>query len=109
MRARVGIRAALVADKICRALLVGVALVAIVIPVDVALGQRSAGSAASVVDLNAFLPPGFVYSNASGIDAAGDIVGSASTAGHSDPSHAILWKRNVPKPSTSRQQNTTRC
>lgn len=66
------------------------------------------GSAVGVVDLHAFLPPGFADSNASGIDAAVDIVGSAS-AGRYSPAHAILWKRNMPKPTTSREQNTTGC
>jgi len=37
-----------------------------------------AGSAASVVDLHAFLPPGFTSSQALGIDADGNIVGVAS-------------------------------
>jgi hypothetical protein len=66
------------------------------------------GSAASVVDLHTFLPSGFVFSNALGIDATGDIVGSAAM-GHRSPAHAILWKRNVPKPGTSRGHKTTRC
>lgn len=68
------------------------------------------GTAASVVDLHAFLPSGFVHSSALAIDAAGDIVGSAShLTGPSGDSHAILWRRNVPEPSTSRAQNTMRC
>ena len=66
------------------------------------------GSADTVVDLHAFLPPGFAISSASRIDSAGDIVGSAS-AGHDSPSHALLWKRNVPKPGTSRGPNPTGC
>jgi hypothetical protein len=68
------------------------------------------GSAASVVDLHAFLPPGFVHSSASAIDAAGNVVGSASTVtGPTGDAYAILWKRNEPKPGTSRAQNTFRC
>ncbi len=67
------------------------------------------GGADSVVELHAFLPPGFVWSSAYGIDAAGDIVGSASAAGKRSPSHAILWKRNASTLGTSREQNTTRC
>lgn len=65
------------------------------------------GSAASVVDLHAFLPPGFLFSTAMAIDSNGDIVGFAYG---SDPggSHAFLWRRNVPKPRTSRQ-NIMRC
>jgi len=66
------------------------------------------GSAASVVNLQTFLPPGFTESVAFGIDAAGDIVGVAST-GHLGPSHAILWKRNVPRPDTSRARNASGC
>jgi PEP-CTERM motif len=56
------------------------------------------GSAESVVDLNAFLPPGFTEAFAFGIDAEGNIVGTAfGPAG----SHAILWKPTVvPEPST---------
>jgi hypothetical protein len=33
------------------------------------------GTAASAVDLNAFLPSGFTYAQATGIDESGDIVG----------------------------------
>ena len=68
------------------------------------------GTAASVLDLHAFLPPGFVSSSASSIDAAGNIVGVATTGSEQwSPSHAILWKRNVPEPGTSRGQNTKGC
>lgn len=68
------------------------------------------GSAASVVDLHTFLPPGFVRSAALAIDAAGDVVGSASTViGPAGDDYAILWKRNVPKPGTSPEQNATGC
>lgn len=66
------------------------------------------GSTGSVVDLHTFLPPGFVNSVALSIDAAGDIVGAAST-GRDIPSHAILWRRNVPRPGTSRAQSMTGC
>ncbi|HVH30202.1 MAG TPA: hypothetical protein VNA31_00850 [bacterium] len=52
------------------------------------------GNAASVVDLHPFLPPRFVESTASGIDAAGNVVGEASDAGARP--HAFLWRRNVP-------------
>ena len=66
------------------------------------------GSAPSVVDLHAFLPPNFIESWAFGIDAAGDIVGAASPPGF-NAADAILWKRNIPKPRISREQNTMRC
>lgn len=73
------------------------------------------GRAGSVVDLHTFLPSGFTYSQASHIDATGDIVGSASIAPlapgaeYSTSSHAFLWRRKLPTPGTSREQNTTRC
>jgi hypothetical protein len=58
------------------------------------------GSAASVVDLHTFLPPGFTASQALGIDADGNIVGVASgPAG----AHAFLWQpvgAAVPEPGT---------
>jgi hypothetical protein len=44
------------------------------------------GSADSVVDLHALLPPGFSGSLAHGIDASGNIIGTADN-------HAILWVR----------------
>lgn len=68
------------------------------------------GSAASVMDLSAFLPPGFQFSGAASIDANGDIVGFASpTGGPGETFHAFLWRRNMPRPGTSREQNTARC
>jgi hypothetical protein len=55
------------------------------------------GSADSVLDLHALLPAGqFLNSYANGIDAAGNIVGSAFD--NDLKSHAILW-RVVPEPS----------
>lgn len=65
------------------------------------------GSASSVVDLHAFLPTGFVESKAWGIDVTGDVVGEARIT--ELQSHAFLWKRNVPKPSTSRKHNAVGC
>ena len=65
------------------------------------------GSAASFVDLHAFLPPGFVFSSAASIDAAGNVVGVVSA--EVGTSHAILWKRNLPRPGASREQNSTGC
>jgi hypothetical protein len=55
------------------------------------------GGANSMVDLHAFLPPGFVSSTATGISSNGDIVGYAALPSDlpSPPTHAILWKRNV--------------
>ncbi len=66
------------------------------------------GSAASIVDLHAFLPPGFGASQAMAIDANGNVVGYASNPPAPD-SHAFLWKRNVPKPTTSQGQSMGRC
>ena len=69
------------------------------------------GSAAGVVDLHSFLPPGFAVSSATSIDSNGDVVGFAQVANREAlvNSHAFLWRRNGQKPSTSREQNTTRC
>ena len=47
------------------------------------------GTAKSVVDLHVFLPPGFTGSGASGIDASGNIIGSATDA--KGVGHAIVW------------------
>ena len=49
------------------------------------------GTAESVVDLHAFLPTGYTRSDASGIDASGNIIGSATDA--NGVWHAILWVR----------------
>lgn len=49
-------------------------------------------SAASVVDLNTFLPTGFTNSVATGIDAAGDIVGYAWGPASFGNHHAFLWE-----------------
>lgn len=56
------------------------------------------GSAASVVDLNQFMPPGFIQSAATGIDAAGNIVGWASTGprGQAPNLHAVMWVPSSP-------------
>jgi hypothetical protein len=52
------------------------------------------GSAASAVDLNQFLPPGYTDAAATGIDAAGNVVGWASRGPSDVPAnvHAVLWK-----------------
>lgn len=52
------------------------------------------GSAASVVDLNQFLPPGYTDAAATGIDAAGNVVGWASRGPSDIPAnvHAVMWK-----------------
>jgi hypothetical protein len=52
------------------------------------------GSAASAVDLNQFLPPGYTDAAATGIDAEGNVVGWASRGPSSDPAnvHAVMWK-----------------
>lgn len=51
------------------------------------------GSAASVVDLNQFMPLGFTDAAATGIDAAGNVVGSATyvSAGGPASAHAVMW------------------
>jgi hypothetical protein len=50
-------------------------------------------SAASVIDLNQFLPPGFTDAAATGIDASGIVVGWASKGPSSNPAnvHAVMW------------------
>ena len=48
------------------------------------------GTAASVVDLHTFLPAGYLSSVATGIDAAGNIVGHAWS--NPDNHHAFLWE-----------------
>jgi hypothetical protein len=52
------------------------------------------GSAAGAVDLNQFLPPGYTDAAATGIDAAGNVVGWASRGPSSDPAnvHAVMWR-----------------
>jgi probable HAF family extracellular repeat protein len=50
------------------------------------------GTAAGVVDLHTFLPTGFTSSVATGIDAAGNIVGYAWNSSYQDDSHAFLWR-----------------
>jgi hypothetical protein len=47
------------------------------------------GTAESVLDLHLFLPAGYTRSDASGIDASGTIIGSATDG--TGISHAILW------------------
>jgi hypothetical protein len=58
-----------------------------------------AGSAASAVDLNAFLPPGFTDAGAFGIDSDGNISGFASGPATGGQPHAFLWQL-VPEPGT---------
>jgi hypothetical protein len=52
------------------------------------------GSAASAVDLNQFLPPGYTDAAATGIDAAGNVVGWASRGPSDIPAnvHAVMWR-----------------
>jgi len=53
------------------------------------------GTADSAIDLNSLLPPGFTMSEATSIDAAGDIFGEAfNSAGV----HAVEWVQVVPEP-----------
>jgi probable HAF family extracellular repeat protein len=57
------------------------------------------GTAASAVDLNGFLPSGFIGSVATGIDESGDIVGYAYVT--PTTLHAFLWEpvaAAVPEP-----------
>jgi hypothetical protein len=51
------------------------------------------GSAASVVDLNQFMPLGFTDAAATGIDAAGNVVGWAvkGSANGTASTHAVMW------------------
>lgn len=52
------------------------------------------GSAESAVDLNQFLPTGYTDAAATGIDAAGNVVGWASKGPSDVPAnvHAVMWK-----------------
>jgi probable HAF family extracellular repeat protein len=63
---------------------------------DYADGTRHAlvwnGTAASVVDLHTLLPPGYLNSVATGIDAAGNVVGYAYDYEAGEVHHAFLWK-----------------
>lgn len=56
------------------------------------------GSAASAVDLNAFLPSGFVGAEAYSIAANGDILGYAYTS--TGRTHAVTWTQSVPEPAS---------
>ena len=58
------------------------------------------GTDASVVDLNTFLPAGYEWASASGIDADGNIVGQAGGPGFA---HACMWIPQaavIPEPAT---------
>lgn len=61
------------------------------------------GSAASVVDLNQFMPLGFTQSSATGIDAAGNVVGSATyvSANGTASTHAVMWVPSEAAPNFS--------
>lgn len=56
------------------------------------------GTAASVVDLNQFMPPGFTDAAATGINAAGNIVGWASKGSPDIAAnvHAVMWVQGAP-------------
>ena len=58
------------------------------------------GTAAGVVDLNQFVPAGFTDAEATGIDAAGNIVGWASIGSQYTPAnvHAVMWVPSVAAP-----------
>jgi len=53
------------------------------------------GNARNLVDLHAFLPPGFEGSMATGIDSNGDVVGVAWGPVTDNRSHAFLWTQNA--------------
>ena len=61
------------------------------------------GSAASVVDLNQFMPLGFTDAAATGIDAAGNVVGWASkgSANGTANVHAVMWAPSDAAPNFS--------
>lgn len=63
------------------------------------------GSAASVVDLNQFMPLGFTQAAATGIDAAGNIVGSAiAVSAHGTATvHAVMWVPSEAAPTFSQR------
>lgn len=56
------------------------------------------GAAGSVIDLNQFLPPQFTDAAATGIDAAGNVVGWASRGPRSNPANvrAVMWRPREP-------------
>jgi hypothetical protein len=56
------------------------------------------GNAASAIDLNQFLPTGFTDAAATGIDAAGNVVGWASAGPPSNAAnvHAVMWVPGAP-------------
>jgi hypothetical protein len=58
------------------------------------------GSPASVVDLNQFMPLGFTDAAATGIDAAGNVVGWATT-GNPASTHAVMWVPSEAAPNFS--------
>jgi len=61
------------------------------------------GDVRTLVDLHAFLPPGFEGSTATGIDSNGDIVGVAWGPATNNKTHAFLWTRSPEaKPSPAR-------
>jgi hypothetical protein len=53
------------------------------------------GTPESYVDLHDFLPPGYIYSYAYGIDSAGNVVGAAAQA-FTGVHHAVLWVKSEP-------------
>jgi hypothetical protein len=61
------------------------------------------GSAASVVDLDQFMPLGFTQANATGIDAAGNVVGTAIkvAANGTASTHAVMWVPSEAAPNFS--------
>jgi hypothetical protein len=67
------------------------------------------GSADGMIDLHTFLPLGFGGSEAMGIDSSGNVVGDAGEKTSPRGSHVFLWRRNVPKPTTSQGQITVIC
>jgi hypothetical protein len=56
------------------------------------------GTAQSAIDLHAYLPAGYLYSTACGVDSLGNVVGYACPANNPSYVYAVLWQ--VPEPGT---------
>ncbi|MDQ3818796.1 MAG: hypothetical protein M3362_14110 [Acidobacteriota bacterium] len=65
------------------------------------------GSAASAIDLNQFMPLGFTDAAATGIDAAGNIVGWASSRLNSPGVHAVMWVPSDPAASFAQSMSVS--
>jgi hypothetical protein len=56
------------------------------------------GSASSAIDLHSFLPAGYVYSRAYGVDSFGNVAGIAFHESNPSFGYAVIWQ--VPEPGT---------